>query len=273
MAWGEDLYPRGFLSVQLSRALLERWADERLAAGNAASTVRTLLQAPISVWAWAYDYDAEYGWEGLIPRYRRPVLPKQGRPVTLAPSWAEVDAMIAQLGPRWARRTAILQRYLGTRIGETLRLRWDDLVKLEGAEGAPLAFALRPEATKGGYGSRLIPLHADLAARLETWPRTHELVIGAQAERALRLRGYVARVYRRAWEASGARPHVWSSPTHCVRRCVKTQLTAAGCSSLEVNLILGHSLSATDHAYIDRGALNLPGVVAKIPALSGEVKA
>lgn len=269
-AWGAAIYPRGFLSTHLSRALMERWAEERLADGNGIATVRTLIQSALSVWSWAYDYDEELGWEGLIPRYRRPALPRTPRAVVLAPTWAEVDAMIAQLGPAWARRSAILQRYMGTRIGETLLLRWSDLVELD---AGGLAFHLRAATTKGGYGARLIPVHEDLGARLGRWSRDHDLVVGPRAVKVRKHQGYAARTYSRAWKASGARPQVYKLPTHCLRKCFKTQLLAAGCPQLEVGLLLGHGLAQVDRAYVDTSTLNLSEVIARIPALSADVPA
>lgn len=265
LIWGDQVSRRGFIVTQLSRALLERWADEQLAAGVSPATVANNLRAPMAVWGWAYDYDEDLGWEGLIPRYRRPAMPAQRRSPTIAPSWAEIDSMLCQLGPAWARRAALIQRYTGMRIGETLRLRWEDVREAE--------LRIRAGITKGEYGARHVPLHPDLRRRMEEWQREGALLCGPRGEAIAARQGYAARTYRRAWAKACARREVYTSPTHAIRRTVKSELLGAGASLAAVDAILGHGMRRIDQAYIDLAALDLPAVIALIPAAAVEVPA
>lgn len=262
-SWGPEHFSRDLMLAGL------RWlgdpATGRHGRARGASTQRKLLEVWILLWKWAADSD----WYGdLTPRPREVELPKSAKRIVRAPEWAETDRMLACLAETaapWAVRLGILARYLGERRSALLRLRWAD-VDLERGE-----LFILSEITKGEYGGRRVPLHADLAARLRAWgPSSGPIVVAPAAE--LTARGHVDRTFRRAWKRAGVRPEVWSRrPIHAFRKGLRTSLVAAGVHQDVIDAYLGHAGEGTGgRDYTDRAALFWPALVpavATIPRL------
>lgn len=213
------------------------------------------------LWRWASEQAPRRGWD--VASFLRLRVKGPPRKRTWAPSWQEIDAMIAAMRSNAAYwRLACLQRFTGCRITETTMLEWTDY------DEQRALLRLRPETTKGGYGGREIPVSPHLAKMLASWPRVNERVAGFTGRPQ-------AMVFTRAWRRSGVRPEVWQrQPSHAIRKGVVTGLLALGASADAVEVLVGHRLDAVRNAYVDQErALNLRGVVDLLPPLDGVTSA
>lgn len=267
--WAEATYGDARADL-LSRRTLSRWYAHLLAPApsgrtRAQSTANQYVSTVSTAWAWLFDRDDELrggAWEGLIPRHRRPELPrKRVRAPVRAPTWAEMDALIAELDG-WGRRLAIVMRCTGLRSGAACALTWEE-VDLDKAW-----LRVPSGITKGGYGGRAVPLSPNLVAELRTWrPMVGLLVPGAPPAEQARQR---TDVFTRAWTRAGVDRVIWHRrTTHALRKGFASGLRQAGADSDAVDYLLGHSLRAMRGPYLDPAiALNLTAAVALVPPLS-----
>lgn len=240
---------------ELTRALLRAYLEHLEEREISRASVRHYMKILHHFWAWAHEHDDEYGW-AKVPRPRRVELgraPRRAPPV--APTWAQIDAMIEHL-PLWALPIALLLRCTGMRKGAAAELRWTDLGE---------AVTVRAEVTKGGYGGRRFPVPPVLAELLEGWPRSGPQVAPLTPFR----RRYLSRYVRRAWEAAGVPSAAYQGrPVHALRRGFITGQLEAGAQADAVEYIVGHSLGAVRSRYVDPSRLRLAEAVAKVPPLS-----
>jgi len=220
---------------------------------QAGSASRTVMVA-LSLWRWAEDsgrfWDAPRAPRDLhLPRY----LPA---PV-VAPTWAEMDAVIARLGES-TRVVATWLRYTGLRVGESLRVEWRDVDMGRGE------LTIRPEVDKMRIG-RTMPLHPLLLDLLAGMGRREGYVLPSRsATREPNRRGLA-----RAWEAEGVREEVWAGrPDHAFRRGFKTGLLELGANADAVDFLQGHRLGEGARGrYVDGSRLPLRETLAMVPAI------
>lgn len=192
------------------------------------------------LWRWAFDHD-HFGPD--CPRPRRVERARAPSPVTPAPTWGEVDAMVAELAgrrryrnalPDWQLRTVLIVRYTGCRIGAARTLLWEDVDLVRGA----LTFRAENVKTKRG---RTIPLHPALQAEIVGWGRREGRVSGIEGRIKSQHRNMAANYAAPAWLRTDARPGVYTGrPVHCIRRAWRTQLVAAGVHPDVIDALLGH---------------------------------
>lgn len=206
-------------------------------------------------WQWCFD---EHEDDSLAlrspPRKAKLKLPQAVVPQVVAPSWGEIDAMIAQLEPAvrlrgrnkdttalW--RALVIQRYTGLRIGQATGLRWPNLVRSlleDGVDHGP-ALNIGPALAKSlqeAESNRWIPVPTRLWRHFSEWrladgeadaadrlivgepvrdPDSGHLVAGVGKD--------PAEAARDAWERAGVKPLKWQGhPTHAIRKRVRTHL-------------------------------------------------
>jgi integrase len=181
-----------------------------------------------------------------------------------APTWADVDAMIGELKFEWHRRAATMMRFTGLRASQTCGLLWRDV----DLEGGVLRVRTRVRGAKSSR-ARVIPLHSWLVAQMAGWglreglvfPRRYKGKDGKPRLDPYRGDALVA-PYRRAWRAAGVPVERWDkpegssgergkgSPTHAIRRCIRTELVRAGVEEALVLYLVGQSQGITAAAYV-----------------------
>jgi integrase/recombinase XerD len=236
----------------LSRQLL---ADYYASLAPGLATRRQLVAAVERAWRWAAESDA---YCDDVPRPRHLEVPAPpGRP-TVAPTWAEVDAVIAHAKGEPHRRLLALLRCTGLRVHQALGLAWSDVDLERGT------LRVRGELGKTSVErqGRVVPLAPVLLEELAGWGvREGALVAGLKDEQAARLRTVAA------WQASGQRAELWQRrPHHAFRRAFVTGLRRAGADPDAVEVLVGHSLGLRG-VYTDPEALGLRDVVALVPKI------
>lgn len=217
-----------------------------------------IVEAAWLLWRWAEDSER---WEG-VPRSPHALdLPRSTPAPVVAPTWAEMDAMIAA-SRGWHRQLAIWLRWTGLRSGESMLVEWSDLDMAAGM------LTIRPEIDKQGEGRR-VPLAPALLDEIATWGRREGFVIPSGRKGGLRAREPRGRDAARAWARAGARLEAYQShPWHAFRRGFKSGLLQLGAHPDAVDFLQGHALgSGSRGRYIDGAALPLRETLAMVPAI------
>lgn len=235
----------------LSRASLANFYDSLTELEE--SSRHRYIYAVHRLWAWAHDSD-EYGEQVSRPR-KLEMRPVEGRP-TVAPTWAECDACIAQLAPdSGAYRAAVIMRYTGLRVSQACGLVFGDIdttagtLRIRGALG-------KSRAEKLG---RIIPVSAHLVAMVTTWG-------GASDDRIAGVTAVVHAVLS-AWRRSGVREDAYSGrPDHAFRKAFVSELRRGGADVDAIEYLVGHS-SGIRGVYTDPSALPLRAAVGLVAAI------
>lgn len=222
----------------------------------AASTARFQLGHIERFWRWAFEEV-----EG-VPRPRSLRLIGAPSAQVRAPTYEQMDAVLQRL--RGVNLyPATVARFTGLRVGQIMRLKWEDLDLTEGL------LRIRPELgkTRAEQRGRELPLSPHLVALLrdeELWPRTSDYVVPMKRKgRQLSTRSLL-----RAWEKTGAHPQIWRRRSfHAFRKGVRTFLEVEGVSMRVVNYLIGHSDSHVSARYVDPRHFDLRGAVELIPPL------
>lgn len=206
-------------------------------------------------WSWAYD-DEDLG--AHVPRPRKVEMPQRVPKAVRAPTWSQMDAMIAKLAHEEASRCAMLMRYLGWRIGQVSRLEWPDFDL--GAFASSLCDELgKSRAEKVG---RTVVMAAPLRAYLATLGRREGKIVRLST---VWIHDYLVR----AWAAAVVDPEVWKGHSaHAFRRGFRTELKAARVDSEAIEFYCGRSTGVRD-LYTDPRAHALLDLVAHIPPVGG----
>lgn len=239
----------------LSRRTLEEWDADMVEVGLQASTRAQHLRNVMHFWNWAYD-DDDLG--PHVPRPRKIEAPQRVPKPVRAPTWAQMDAMIAKLDHEEPRRCAMLMRYLGWRIGQVCRLEWPDF-DLEAGTARLRGELGKSRAEKVG---RTVIMAPPLVEYLATLGRREGKLVRMSTV-------WIHHYLVRAWEASGVDQEVWRRRSaHAFRRGFRTELKAARVDSEAIEFYCGRSTGVRD-LYTDPRAHNLLELVDHIPPVGG----
>jgi integrase len=140
------------------------------------------------------------------------------------------DTEIAALETRWAigtkERTAFaLLLFTGQRLSDVRSMTWRDLI-----EGGI-------QVVQGKTGTKLwIPVHTELAAALEAWPRQHVAILTTTYGEPFTSKGFANWCADRIGDAGLPDRCV----THGLRKAAARRLAEAGCTALQIASITGH---------------------------------
>lgn len=255
---------------------LEAWYDalrtEDRPGGRrrALTTCRKYIAEVQAAWRWAWDRADEYPgvarWRNVARELRAP----EATPV-VAPTWVELDQVIAATRDEWVTRLAVVMRYTGLRVSQALRLRWDDLDLQSGL------LTIRPELGKSRQErrGRVIPVSAHLIEHVVGWGVRDGALVVELGDRPIvnAVRDADGRL-REAWAAAGVREVVWRGrPAHAFRKGVESGLLSLALPYIHVEAYLGHVVGRTEGAtsgaaYVDAAALPLAAVAAAFPAIT-----
>jgi integrase len=201
---------------QMTREHVSKIAAKRAATPGAANDVLKKLRILLR-------FAIDNGWRRDDPTLRIKYFP-EGEFHT----WT--DEEIPAYEARWSigtrERTAFaLFLYTGQRLGDVRRMSWRDL------EGPGI------QVTQNKTKSRLwIPLHPELAAILEQWPRNHVVMLTTAFGRQFTVKGLGK------WMAD--RIKMAGLPDRCVthglRKAAARRLADAGCTVHQIMAITGH---------------------------------
>lgn len=153
--------------------------------------------------------------------------------------WEAVNALGDKGAPKvpgYVRRVLTLGSLTGLRIGDLLRLAWEDL--------EPGYIALKTRKTGG---EAIIPLHPDLA-RFFTGPGRGVVLRNSRGE------PWTLEGWKSAW--GRAQPEGFDRHVHDLRGTFATRLMAAGFSDTEIALVMGwraERIAVIRMRYVDRG--------------------
>lgn len=217
-----------------------------------------------AMWRWAFE---EEEWEGQVPYPRRVQLQTPAGRVAVAPTWAEMDAAIAEAsGPQ--AELAIVLRFTGLRVQQAMGLTWEDVDLDRGR------LRIRGELGKSRQerAGREIPISVHLVAILRAWKRQKnrptDWLLRCNRKEGVRERSARTRDMGAAWARAEVRPAAWKhQPHHAFRKGFVTELARAGADREAVEVLVGHSRGIRGH-YVDPAGLPLLEAVALIPPLS-----
>lgn len=153
--------------------------------------------------------------------------------------WEAVNALDSKgnpMVPGYVRRVLVLGSLTGLRIGDLLRLAWEDL--------QPGYIALKTRKTGG---EAIIPMHPELA-RFLTGPGRGAIL------RDTRGKPWTLEGWKSAW--GRAQPEGFDRHVHDLRGTFATRLMAVGFSDTEIALVMGwraERIAAIRMRYVDRG--------------------
>lgn len=223
------------------------------------NTCRKQIEVLQVFWKWLAEHD-EYAKEVGPPRALE--MPAVQRAITVAPTWAEMDACIAAASG-WHKQLATILRFTGLRANQAMALLWSDF-DLERA-----TLTIRPELGKSDQEARgrVIPISKHLAAILAGWG-TREGYVVKSKRGSLNQRVARHRDMDRIWARAGVREAAWMGrPHHAFRKGFTSGLKRLGADDEAVEHLIGHSLGLRG-IYTDPEALPLVEAVALIPPLT-----
>jgi len=259
--------------TSLSLTLLERYASTLPSEGRKAVTRHRKVMEVELMWRWAHDRPELFPGVPIPRRYTGSAAEadklRAPPPVVAlaAPTWAEVDAMIDSLTVPWHKQVATIMRFTGLRASQACGLHWQDFDLDRGI----LRVRAHVRGAKRGR-SRVIPLHSTLIEDMATWgvregllfPRRYRAKDGKKHTGPYRGDALTA-PFRRAWSLAKVPLDRWDvpdyvideaaarakgSPTHAIRRCVRTELLRAGIEEALVLYLIGQSQGITAAAYV-----------------------
>ena len=218
------------------------------------------------MWSWGHNRPESFPGVPTPRRYTGSDADQLSAPAPVvaiaSPTWSDVDAMIAQLRQEWHRRAALLIRYTGMRASQACGITWEDI----DTDRRIIHLPAGRTGAKRGRG-RVIPVAEPLADELSHWAHeAHEVgrPFGLLFPRRYKNRpgpyrgDALLEPLRRAWKLAKVPEQRWgvapgranASPTHAIRRCIRTQLIRAGVEEAVILHLVGQSQGHTAAAYV-----------------------
>lgn len=239
----------------LSRPLLESYDQHLVARRYRVSSRRVVHGILHGFWSWCSDREE---WEAFVPRPKRIELPAPMLASVHAPTWPMADRMIAELECEVMRRAAVLQRMLGLRLGQVLRLEADDFDL--GADQVTVRAELGK--TRREKTGRVLPLPLALREELASWRLKPGRIIQ-------RTPGAVRRAFEAAWQAAGIAEVYWRGrPSHALRKAFRSELRALRIPSDAIEYWCGRRTGGQTDDYTDPRALELGALARAIAPLA-----
>jgi len=254
----------------LTLTLLENYAKALPSDGRKSQTRYRKVMEAERMWAWAFDRPERF--PGVPPPRRYTgglasadkLSPPPPVVAVASPTWADVDSMIAQLGVEWHRRAAMLMRFTGLRSSQACGLQWHDL----DLERSLLRVRSRVRGAKRSR-ARVVPLNSWLVAEMTGWGAREGLLFPRRyrgKDGSVPLDPYrgdaLVEPFRRAWKLAKVPEERWGipdpslgergkgSPTHAVRRCIRTEMIRSGVQEAVVLYLVGQTQGFTAAAYV-----------------------
>ena len=254
----------------LTRDSVRSWLDDLAAAGRSGTTIKTYASTVRAFWAWGHEtFPAD------VPPVDMPAVRAPRPKIVVAPSWAQLDAAIAELTDRarGVRRAMLLARWTGLRIGQAASVTWTELT--DDWEGLGPALNVRVAKTEAEEElDRWIPIADGLWSLFERWrtpdPPDDQPIVGPGFPRDPH------DTMNEAFERAGVPERFWRRQgTHCARRRVNTHL-AIRLADIPRRYFLGRSEPTVEgRHYIDPRELFpvMRAAVETIPPLPDDLAA
>jgi integrase len=250
----------------MRRESLIAYQNWLVATGRSLTTVSKRAQAIRLAWEWLYE-GPDRQW--LEPAPRKVQIRKPPAPRPVAPTWSEVDQVVAacylhDARAPWLYPFALIARFTGLRRSEILQLRHRDLNR------EACTITLPGDVTKGGYSGRKLPVAPALLRHLEGHLGGGEWLVPApELERIAAEgdgRGHVDRNMRRAWRRAEVPEHKWQGqPCHAFRKCLRTELEYLGVRREVTDYLVGHQPAGTGaRHYLDAERALWPELLAAV---------
>lgn len=226
-------------------------------------TCRMHIQCIELLWRWAWQRQARGTYHG-VPQPDSLELEREPAPHKVAPSWAQMDAMIG-CSDGWQHDLYVVLRCTGLRVDQALQLQWSDL-RLD--RKVPLLH-IRPELGKSKQErrGRWMPLAPVLVGHLAGWGRREGYLLECDRKR----RQARARDAQRAWQRAGVDSAVWEGCAHhAFRAGFQSGLKRLGVDGDAIEFLVGHSLGDVRERYLDPECLALVEAVAQVPEIGME---
>lgn len=269
----ENAYPD--LRVLSDRLLLRfhHWLmskDNPCSEGTAYARVRHIEH----FWQWAYNRE-EY--HSHCPN---PVKAEIREVVTQRvfdfPTWKDLDkAILSSQG--WYRQVMIILRYTGLRVGQVMRLKWDDI----NLKTRRLTFRGKLGKTRQEERGRAFYLSPHLLAHLRAWPKESEWIV----DRRLIHKGRKPsnndnrnitcnRIPKEIWQRTDVPSYLYRQSFHCFRKAVNQGLMELGAQDSIRKYMLGHHTDVNESVYLSvRILLNKTSEVAALfPPLTVDIE-
>ncbi len=247
----------------LTRALLGEFYEWLLTSGvrgkRKASSANHMIRRIWLMWEWAED-DERY--EPFMPRPRRIKLRSTTHRYPVAPTWAEMDAMIRSLSGL-NKRAAIIMRFTGLRPNQAAMLKWSDVALSE------CLLEVRGELGKSAKerGGRIVPISQHLARLMASWEKGGIYVAVKSPDQCPSNR---RKAFHKAWRSTGCNPRIYQgAPAKAFRRGLQSGLKRAGADDEAVKYLVGHDRGLRSH-YVDPWSLPLVPAVQLIPSMEPE---
>jgi integrase len=205
-----------------------KWRDEMADTPRAADRCVGMMQ---TVLAWAEDRE-------LIDRNPLVRIGKLHHVNRADLIWEDRHWQAVADAPAYVRRVLVLASLTGLRIGDLLRLRWEDL--------QPGYIAI---STRKTGGEAIIPLHPELA-RFFTGPGAGEVLRNSTGE------PWTLEAWKSAW--GRAKPSGFDRKGHDLRGTFATRMMIAGFSDTEIAMVMGwraERIAAIRMRYVDRSRI------------------
>lgn len=214
--------------------------------GRTAAYANKCARIVHAAWEWMYDHDT-LG-DLVVRPPRKLLLPTVSSTPVSAPTFAQLDAMVEHISVGWHQQVATVMRFTGLRIGQVVRLHWDDF----DLEGASLTIRGELGKSKKERRGRIIPISAHLVAELAGWGKREgslfPVSILAKGNRPrTRVKDWRAvaaaasKGIGRAWAVSGLPKALYGKrPAHAFRKGFRTGLRALGAAPPAIDALVGH---------------------------------
>lgn len=249
------------LHAWLSDPKTSRWGEE----ARSPETVRKNVAWFQLFWKWLFNNAPE----GAVPMPRELPMATAPSKRTVAPTWEEMDAVIAA-ADGWHKQLATLLRFTGLRVQQAMRLVWGDF----DLTGKVPTLTVRSELGKSRseMRGRVVPISKHLAKLLAAWrggaAADANVIDSPRFGETARSRMARERDMARAWARAGARAEAWEGrPHHAFRKGFVSGLKRAKADDEAVEFLVGHSLGLRG-VYTDGDAIPLRAAVALIPPLT-----